>query len=415
MRIRASIPSVKEVTVTASRSTTVRRLKEIICAKLGIEPEYTRLIVGGKILDEKRKVGPAVNGAKVVSVDYLWARHLIIWGLEGQRKLRRSSVFLAGAGAIGNEVAKNLAMLGVGRIVAVDTDVVELSNTSRMIFFGKNDVGHSKVHVLAKNLREKYPHTEVVALRARIEDIPLKVYLDSNLIVCGLDNVISRMFLSEISRKYSIPMIDGGIIGTQARIQVHVPPDSPCPMCSFPSGSYAKLVGLRNPCDAPIEEGKVPSLPTTISLVSSIQTQEAVKLLLGYDDYLKERKWPQQTGEPLRGVLIADIKHGRFTNLELKKNPNCFVCGKEGTAKELVRVLRIPHREFGRSPRKLIAQISEKIGAVANELSLYAETPRGLKRVENTKAGAKLIARGDVLRAVRSAGTDFREIVVQLV
>lgn len=415
MKIRASIPSVKEVSVTASRSATVKRLKEAVCSKLGIEPAHTRLIVRGKVLDDRRKLSSLDLEDRPVIVDYLWARQLIIWGLEGQRKLRESSILLAGAGAIGNEVAKNLAMLGVGRIVAVDTDTVELSNTSRMIFFDRANVGSSKAHALAKNLRSKYPHTEVIPLDARVEDVPLKVYLDSNLVVCGLDNVISRMFLSEISRKYRIPMIDGGIIGTQIRVQVHVPPGSPCPMCSFPSGSYAKLVGLRNPCDAPLEEGKVPSLPTSISLVSAIQTQEAVKLLLGYKQFLRDKKWSQQAGEPLRGVLIADIKHDRFTTLDLKKNPNCFICGKEGTAKEPTTVLQLPLERLGKSTRRLVAEVAGRIGAKTDELALYAETPRGPKRIDNVMKRQSGLARGDILRVIRSSGSGVQEFAVLVI
>jgi molybdopterin/thiamine biosynthesis adenylyltransferase len=414
LKIRAGIPSVKEVTLDARPNETIARLKKAICNRLGIEAEYSRLLVNGKLANEKRRVSRAIKPGDRVVVDYLWARHLIIWGFEKQRRLRKSSIFLAGAGAIGNEVAKNLAMLGVGRIVAVDTDVVELSNTSRMVFFNKLDVGRSKAHSLAKNASPRYPHTEVVPINARIEQIPLSIYLDCDVIVCGLDNVVSRMFLAEVSRKYSIPMVDGGIIGTQARVQVHVPPDWPCPMCSFPSDNYARLVGLRNPCDAPVEEGKVPSLPTTISLVSSIQTQETIKLILGYEDFLANKKWPSETSEPLKGVLITDLKHGRFSTLDLKKNPNCFICGKEGTAKYQVSVVRLRTRQFRKTPDKYVSEVSQKTGANSTKLIVYAETAGGPKKIQNLKAYARRATAGEIVRIIDPSSVSGRETIIRL-
>jgi len=105
MRVNASLPSYKQIVVELNPNKTTKDLKEIICKKLGIEPELTRLLAHGKPLPDH---SPLSRIKETVTIDYLWARHLLLWGLEGQRRIRDSSVLLAGAGAIGNEVAKNL-------------------------------------------------------------------------------------------------------------------------------------------------------------------------------------------------------------------------------------------------------------------------------------------------------------------
>ena len=89
-------------------------------------------------------------------------------------------------------------MLGLGRLFIVDRDVVELSNVSRMIFFEASDLGKNKAEVLAENVHKKYPFVETSAYRGDLESMPLKLFLDSQVIVSGLDNLVSRIYLSQI-------------------------------------------------------------------------------------------------------------------------------------------------------------------------------------------------------------------------
>ena len=157
------------------------------------------------------------------------------------------------------------------------------------------------------------------------------------MILSGLDNVISRIYLSQIARKYSIPLLDGGIMGLTARVQAYVPPDAACPICIFPHTEYSSITGLRNPCDAPAEQQTVPSFSTSISLVSSILAQEVVKMILGFHNYKQTGKWPDSSGEPLGSVLFMDLKNNRFTSMPLKRNEACIVCGRDGTAKSTAK------------------------------------------------------------------------------
>ena len=155
MRLKASIPSYRQIEMELSPNQTVRDLKKLVCAKFGIEPELTRLLLAGKNLSDATRVSKLKVSAEPVIVDYLWARHLIAWGSDGQNRIRNSTVLIAGAGAIGNEVAKNLAMLGVGKLLIVDRDNVEMSNVSRMIFFEPTNLGKNKAEVLARNVHKR--------------------------------------------------------------------------------------------------------------------------------------------------------------------------------------------------------------------------------------------------------------------
>jgi len=415
MKVRAHIPSVEEVEVYVPKDLKIEDLKETICRRLKIEPEFTRLLLDGKILDERKRLSQFDARSKKIEVDYLWARHLILWGKRGQAKIRNSTILIAGAGALGNEIAKNLAMLGVMRLIIVDYDVVELSNVSRMIFFDRSDVGKSKAKVLAQKLHKKFPRTEIVAYNCALENIPLGTFLESDVIICGLDNVASRIFLTSISRKYSIPMVDGGIIGYQARVQVYVPPDAPCPICPLPSSQYAQLIGLRNPCDARVEEAKTPSLPTSISFVSSIQTQEALKLILGYKDFMESRTWPQYVGEPLKGVLIADLKYNRYSNLDLRRNETCIVCGKEGVGRDLVQKIEIPLKSVRNSASRLEKLVSRQLDEDAQELQLFKITVGEPIKIDyGTKLSLYGMGRDAVVQAIfKKKPDEYKEAIVR--
>lgn len=412
MRVNASLPSYKQLEVELSPNKTAKDLKAIICKKLGIEPELTRLLARGKTLHDRTRMS-SINGT--VTVDYLWARHLLVWGLEGQRRIRNSSVLLAGAGAIGNEVAKNLAMLGVGQMLIVDRDTVELSNVSRMVFFEQSDLGKNKAEVLAKNIHTKYPYVQTTAFRGDLERLPLKFYLDSDAIICGLDNVVSRIFLTQICRKYSIPLVDGGITGLNGRIHVYIPPDDACPVCMFPPNQYSKIAGLRNPCDAPLEQEAAPSFSTTISLVSSILAQETIKLILGTEEYRSNATWPQSSGQPLRAVLFLDLRNNRYTPMDLKRGEKCLVCGKEGTTKQPAQRVDIPTGMVSSSKEDLEKNIRRQCKIKDSALHIMAETSRGTTLLDGHSRLPKNVGRGDYLRVLANGeDAEFHESILRL-
>jgi len=416
MKVTAEIPSYKKVEVETSNRTKIARLKKIVCKKLGIDEKLTVLLLDGNRLSENATLGQINLQSRKLTVDYMWARHLLLWGADGQSLIENSQVLLAGAGAIGNEVAKNLAMLGVRKLVIVDYDLVETSNLSRTVFFEKGDVGKSKAEVLSRKLESNYSYVHAEFYRSRVENLPTKIYLNSDVILSGLDNVPSRMYLASISCRYSIPMVDAGAIGYENRVQTYIPPDNPCPICILPPGNYGQMAGLRNPCTAPLEEMKIPSLPTSMSLVSSIQTQEAIKIILGYNTFLKERTWPSNVGEPLEGVLLIDLRYNRYTRLDLKRNPKCMVCGKEGIAEDRVSRYDVILSEAHNSTSKLQKLIGKRSADEMAEVLMFTENR---KRLVPIGTGEKIdkyrLKKGDFVHAILKSSQDkYSEAVVAL-
>jgi molybdopterin/thiamine biosynthesis adenylyltransferase len=403
LKIRAILPSVEEIELELPEGSRASDLKSLVCDRLGIEPEATELLGPRGPLS-----GPdPLDGLDSVVVDYLWARQMILWGKEGQSRIRDMSVAIAGAGAIGNELAKNLAMLGIGRQVIIDYDRVEESNLNRAIFFREEDIGRNKAEVLAERLNEIYPLTETLAIGDRLEAIPLGVFIDSDAILSGLDNALSRIYLSQISRKYRIPLIDGGIIGSQVRVQTYIPPDSPCPACALPPGNYGNLAGLRNPCAPAAEEAKVPSLPTSASLAASIQAQELVKVALGYEEFLRTGSWPGAHGKPLDGVLIVDLDHNRYTVMDLKRNERCLVCGRGGIAERAARRVRVAPRGLG-GLGDIEALLKSELGAeelIRLEVSPLGDMPGD--PIGHLRSGGRALA------IFKNRAGDYEEAVIE--
>jgi len=415
LKVKLSIPSVSDIELNVPSTATVGFVKNKACRKLGIEPDLTSILHDGTRIDNSRRIGTLKLKQKPLTIDYLWARHLILWGPDGQKRLREATVLVAGAGAIGNEVAKNLAMLGVKRLLIVDNDVVELSNISRMIFFDRKSQGLNKAQVLARGIISKFPYVEAIVWTGALEDLPLEHLLSADVIVCGLDNVVSRIYLSQISRRYSIPIIDGGIVGYRGRVQVYVPPNMPCPLCTYPSGEYGRIVGLRNPCDGPAEETKVPSLPTTISLVSSIQCHEAMKLIVGHQSYLKNGVWPKETGEPLKGILMIDLQYNRYSLVEVKRNKNCVVCGDNGLVQKPVPILTIPMKNLHDSTSQLHQIVAREMKLAEQQIMLFSQRRNKTARIEKKQSLRRLhIEAGNIITVVVQDGADYTEAIVRL-
>jgi molybdopterin/thiamine biosynthesis adenylyltransferase len=306
-------------------------------------------------------------------------------------------------------------MLGVGRIIIVDRDTVEMSNVSRMVFFEKSDLGKNKAEVLARNIHRKYPFVQTTAFRGDLERLPLKFYLDSDVVVCGLDNVVSRIFLTQICRKYSIPLVDGGITGMNGRVHVYLPPDDACPVCIFPPNQYSKIVGLRNPCDAPLEQEAAPSFSTTISLVSSILAQETIKLIIGMEEYRSNAKWPESSGQPLRSVLFLDLKNNRYTPMDLKRGEKCLVCGKEGTTREPAQRGEIMISMVSHSKGNLAENIRRHAKIDGKVLRILLETSDGTKFLDGHSRLGKSAGRGDYLRVLADGkDEEFHESILRL-
>jgi molybdopterin/thiamine biosynthesis adenylyltransferase len=210
------------------------------------------------------------------------------FGLIGwwdQRKLAAAKVLVIGAGALGNEIMKNLALLGVGNVFVVDLDTVENSNLSRSVLFRAQDCGRAKVDVAADAARNIYPEMRVRPMRGNaVYDLGLGLYRWADVIIGGLDNREARVAINRSAARAGKIWIDGAIERLNGVARVFDPAVGPCYECTMGENDWKELESRRS-CAllsrAEMQGGKVPTTPTTASVIAGVQCQEAVKLLHG--------------------------------------------------------------------------------------------------------------------------------------
>ena len=202
-----------------------------------------------------------------------------------QERLAAARILVVGAGALGNEVLKNLALVGVGEILVIDLDVVEPSNLSRSVLFRVEDGGRPKAHVAARRAGELNPDVRLIPMRGDVlTDLGLGLFADVDLVVGCLDNREARLWVNRQCWKVGTPWIDAGIQEIQGVVKVFTPPDSSCYECAMTERDY-QLLNLRYSCPLlkrdEIMSGKVPTAPTIASMMAALEVQEALKLLHG--------------------------------------------------------------------------------------------------------------------------------------
>ena len=202
-----------------------------------------------------------------------------------QERLEAARVLVVGAGALGNEVLKNLALLGVGNVIVIDLDAVEASNLSRSVLFRLEDGGMPKAEVAARRAMELNPDVRVRAIHGDvITDVGLGLFAEMDAVIGCLDNREARLWVNRQCWKVGTPWVDAGIQEIQGVVRVFVPPDSACYECGMTSRDY-QLLNLRYSCPLlrrdEILEGKVPTAPTIASMMAAMEVQEALKLIHG--------------------------------------------------------------------------------------------------------------------------------------
>lgn len=205
---------------------------------------------------------------------------LISWW--DQDLLKKKKVMVVGAGAIGNEVLKNLALLGVGEVIIVDMDQIENSNLSRSVLYRYGDEGRYKAEVAAERVMEINPDVKATPLVANIvTGVGLGWFKHVDLIIGGLDNREARMAINQKGWLTTRPWIDGAIDVLHGVVRVFMPPEGPCYECTMSEQDYI-LMNQRRSCALLTRDdmltGKVPTTPTSASVIAAIQVQEAIKL-----------------------------------------------------------------------------------------------------------------------------------------
>ncbi len=248
-----------------------------------------------------------------------YARHFTLpeVGQSGQEKLKQSSVLCIGAGGLGSPIALYLAAAGVGTIGIVDDDKVESSNLQRQILHGESWIGKSKLESAKARLLEINPHVNVLSHPEKLTSAnALRIATGHDIIIDGTDNFPTRYLTNDLAFFLKIPNIYGSIFRFEGQMSVFAPHlGGPCYRCMLPE---------------PPEPGSVPScaeagvLGVLPGIIGSLQAMEAIKLLLN-------------AGTPPLGKLVHyDALNSNFRNFNLRKDPQCPLCGENPSITELI-------------------------------------------------------------------------------
>lgn len=243
---------------------------------------FLRLLWTGVLFPRVELVVAMTEAGFLIDDDDRYAGfRLISWW--DQQSLADARIVVVGAGALGNEVLKNLALLGVGQVFVVDSGLIEPSNLGRSPLFRRRDCGLPKAEVAAEQMRDLNPDVQVVACVGDvIGDVGLGVFHAADVVIGCLDNREARLWVNRQCWKTQTPWIDGGIQEISGVVKVFVPPDGACYECAMTDLDY-QLINLRYSCpllrERDFQAGRIPTTPTIAAIVGGWQTQEALKLI----------------------------------------------------------------------------------------------------------------------------------------
>jgi len=326
--------------------------------------------------------------------------------LEGwsQKLVKNSRVLIAGVGGLGCEIAKNLAMLGVGHLDLVDLDIIEHSNLNRQILFAGAKLGGSKAVIAANKLRKINPNITVKGYHSSLERLDPSLYVAADVVIGGLDSMNARLNLNAQCIRFRKPLVDGGVSGYHGHVYTIFPYRNACYECNplpIQEGdemAACTVVGIprkrihcvfkgdmafkekfdRDPNPKNINDIKFiqkvanelvnkhnflpeyteddivkiidrhdPGIITINAIISAFQSHEAVKILHWENGH-------KGLGEPNTNYVVINGMTMKLYHIEKKRNPECSQCG------QIVRRVSIKMR--AKSPCINIIRTLEKNG-----------------------------------------------------
>ncbi len=230
-----------------------------------------------------------------------YSRQIRLFAEEGQEKLKKKRVFIAGAGGLGSVISLYMTACGFGRIRIADCDSVDLSNLNRQILHGSLDLGRSKAQSALETLSDINPEGEIEALQEKISAENINALVQGcDMIMDAMDNFPARYLLNHAALERRIPLFHGAISGFQGQATTILPGRTACLRCIFP----------RAP---PAQES--PALGSTCGVIGSIQVNEAIKFALGRGELLKNR------------LLLWDGLSSTLEEVSCEKSMSCMECG----------------------------------------------------------------------------------------
>lgn len=234
-----------------------------------------------------------------------------------QECLKNARVLVVGAGAIGNETLKNLALLGIGNILVCDMDTISVSNLSRTVLFRKEDAGKKKAQTAALRTKEMSlePTCSIDFFDGDIVwELGTGVYRYFDIILGCLDNVETRFALNRNCRLVSKPWIDAGISELSGNVKIFGAGEGACYQCYASADEY-EAMRIRYSCDdfkkRMFSGHKMPTVQISSAIVSALQVQEAIKIILGKKSLIGKKIYFQGT--------IGD-----FELINMREDPDCL-------------------------------------------------------------------------------------------
>lgn len=219
------------------------------------------------------------------NIRYDRQKRLSIWN---QDLIQKSSIMIVGVGGTGGELSKNLALLGLGKLILVDTDTIDYSNLNRQLLFTELDVGKYKVDVATKAIMNRYnDSTQIFPYNDLIEDIPYKTFEKVDILAGCVDNFQTRQYLNEVAIEFDIPLIDSATDGYFGQIQ------------SVNVESYGCLA-----CDTPPPPDETQIISAPCTLVGTPRTKEHCAWKALYQFHTKYDREPQESSEEDIGEIL---------------------------------------------------------------------------------------------------------------
>lgn len=232
-------------------------------------------------------------------------RQLIMenWGEEKQKKLKKATVFIAGAGGLCGTVSIYLAEAGIGRLIICDNDTVDITNLNRQILHNDTRIGENKAISAKKTLEKLNPHVEVISVTERITEENISEFTgESEIIVDCLDNYQTRFVLNKYAVQNRIPLVYGAIYGLEGQLSFIHHPETFCLACLYSEGPPKEIF---------------PVVGATPAVIGSLQVLEVLKYLTGIGENLKGK------------LLVFNGLNQEFRKLLINKNPICPVCSSK--------------------------------------------------------------------------------------
>ncbi len=279
---------------------------------------------GGIVLWQEKGLPVAEAEGITAKQRMRYSRHTLLpeIGVEGQVKMLNAKVLLVGAGGLGAPAALYLAAAGIGTLGLVDDDEVDESNLQRQVIHNTERVGQPKTESARKTIEALNPDVKVVEHRTRLDaSNVIEIIRDYDVIVDGADNFPTRYLLNDASVRLRKPVVSASILAFDGQISTFVPFEGPCYRCLYPTPPPAELAPS---C------GAAGVLGVMAGVMGLLQANEVIKLAAGI-------------GEPLIGrLLLYDSLGTRFTELKVRRDPDCPICGPNAEV--------IPESEMGKFP-----------------------------------------------------------------